>query len=236
MSERDFRKIGAGCAVAGGVLAIIFNVLHPRSGDIGSFQGELELIVDSGSWIAVHLGLLAAFLLVFVGVVAIIQPLLDGPAGAWARMALYTFIAAAPIAVLTLAVDGIANKQIADDWADAGDPDAALLAAEAAGEIGVAMFTVFIIVLFGVAPILLGVALLGSAVYPRWVGWLALVAGALGLFTGFLQAATSIEPLTANILFPIASVGFTVVVIAAGLTLWRRVEAPETVTAPSGRV
>lgn len=225
MFERGFLKIGAGCAVVGGVLAVIFNLLHPRSSDISSFQAELELIVDNGSWVAVHLGLLVAFLLVFVGVVAIARSMFDGPSGAWARMALYTFVAAAPIAVLTLGIDGIANKQLADDWSGATDPDAALLAAEAAGQLGVAMFTMFIIVLFGAAPVLLGAAMLGGDAYPRWVGGLAVLAGLLGLFTGFLQAVNSIEHLTANILFPISSVAFTVVIIAAGLTLWRRAEA-----------
>jgi hypothetical protein len=50
--------------------------------------------------------------------------------------------------------------------------------------------------------------------------------GVLGLIAGFTQALTGIGPLTANGLFPLSTLAFTVVLITTGATLWQRSAAP----------
>lgn len=216
--DRPVLKLGGACAVAGGALGVVFNLLHPRTSDIGAIEVELRLIKENGQWLFVHAGILAALVIAFLGLVAITYSMFE-ERGLWARAALYAAVASAPVALISVALDGIAMKQIADAWAAA--PDRWLAAADAAGQINVAAFDSLIIGLFGLTPIFAGLALAGSSIYPRWTGVVAVAGGVLGLVTGFTQAFTGIEPLTANVLFPISSLAFTVVLISTGATLWR---------------
>lgn len=221
--DRPVLRLGGACAVAGGVLGVVLNLLHPRTSDIGATEVELRLIQENGQWLAVHVGILATLVIAFLGLVAVAYSMY-GERGLWARVALYAAVASAPVALVSVAFDGIAMKEVADAWAAA--PDQWLAAADAAGQINVAAFDALIIGLFGLMPIFLGIALAGSSLYPRWTGVVSVAGGALGLITGFTQALTGIEPLTANVMFPLASLAFTVVIIATGATLWQKTAAP----------
>jgi hypothetical protein len=221
--DRPVLRLGGACAVAGGVLGVVLNLIHPRTSDIGATEVELRLIEENGRWLAVHAGILVALVIAFLGLVAIAVSMY-GERGLWARVALYSAIASAPVAIISVAIDGIAMKEIADAWADA--PDRVFAAADAVGQLNVAAFDGLIISLFGMTPIFAGIALAGSSLYPRWIGILSVVGGVIGLIAGFTQALTGLEPLTANVLFPLASLAFTIVLITAGLTLWQKASAP----------
>ncbi len=221
-----FLRFGAGCAVVGGILAVIFNLLHPRSSDVDDIEAELRLIEDHGEWLFVHVGILVSVLVLLPGLVALARSLDVDKTAAWARMALYAGLVSLPLALLTVAIDGIAMNEIAEDWASAGPDQAEVLrTAEIVGNVGIATFDVFIIMLFGVTPLFAGVALLGSKVYPRWIGRTAVAAGVLGMVTGFIQSFAGLGTATTNVMFPLASLAFTIVIVAAGFTLWRRVDA-----------
>lgn len=226
-SDRQFLRFGAACAVIGGVLAAVSNVFHPRSSDSSDIAAELRLINDHGEWLFVHMAILVSVLVVFPGLVALARSLDVGAAAPWARLALYSAVASVPLALLTVGLDGIAMSELAEDWANANDPAALLPMIEAVQQIVVASFDVFIVALFGLTPLAAGAALMRSDLYPRWMGPVAILAGVLGLVTGIVQSFTGIEAATANVMFPLASLGFTVVIIAAGVTLWRR-SAPMT--------
>jgi hypothetical protein len=83
------------------------------------------------------------------------------------------------------AVDGIALKRAVDAWAIAptDQETAAFAAAEAVRwtEIGVNSLSFF---LSGLTLFLYGVAIALGTVYPRWVGWMALVSGAALMYHG----------------------------------------------------
>jgi hypothetical protein len=217
--DRPILRLGGLCAVAGGILGVVLNLLHPRTSDIGSVESELRLINDNGQWLAVHVGILATLVIAFLGLLAIAYSMY-GERGLWARASLYAAVAAAPVALISVAIDGIAMNQVADAWAAA--PDQWLPAADAVGQLNIAAFDALIIGLFGLVPIFLGITLSGSNLYPRWTGVVALAGGVLGLIAGFVQAFNGLEPLTTNILFPLASLGFTVVLIVTGATLWQK--------------
>lgn len=221
-SERQFLRFGAACAVGGGLLAVVFNALHPRSPDISSVEAELRLINDNSQWLFVHMGILASVFLIFPGLVALARSLDSGASAPWSRLALYSAVASIPVALITVGIDGIAMDAMADSWANAADQGAALSVADAVAQLGAASFDVFIIALFGVTPLAAGAALLRTDLYPRWLGPVAIVAGLIGLATGFVQSFTGLEATTANVMFPISSVLFTVVILVAGVTLWRR--------------
>jgi hypothetical protein len=221
--DRPVLRLGGACAVAGGVLGVVLNLLHPRTSDIGATEVELRLIEENGRWLAVHAGILVTLVIAFLGLVAIAVSMY-GERGLWARAALYAAVASAPVAIISVAIDGIAMKEIADAWASA--PGQVLPAADAVYQLNVAAFDALIISLFGMTPIFAGIALAGSSLYPRWIGVVSVVGGVIGLVAGFTQALTGLEPFTANILFPLASLAFTIVLITAGLTLWQKAAAP----------
>lgn len=224
MADRSFLRWGAGAAMVGAVLALVFNVLHPRTSDVANVENELELVAGSSIWLFDHFMLAWAIAFAFVGYVAISRSFPEGPGAWWGRLAMATVIAGATVGFVTVLVDGMAMKHVADAWVDASGASRATLfaTAQAVAEIGVALFTGTIGTLFGLTPFFFGVAILNSNVYPRWLAWLALLSGALGLFTASLQYLAGISVASALVLFPIASISSTFFLFLAGGILWKR--------------
>jgi hypothetical protein len=80
---------------------------------------------------------------------------------------------------------------------------------------------------FGFVPVLFGAAVLTGDEYPSWLGWVAIVAGALGLLTGTIIYFAGFTTLTSMVLFPIASVLFTVWLGIIGYLLWQKTSVAE---------
>jgi hypothetical protein len=90
-------------------------------------------------------------------------------------------LVSAPVAVLTLAVDGYATKQVADAAASGGIEFAA---GAAVVHIGWALFMALTISFIGFTPALFGLATARSGIYPAWLGWGAVVLGLVAVVTG----------------------------------------------------
>lgn len=227
MLDRNVLRAGAGAAMIGAVLGLVFNALHPRTGDIASAEAELELVSDSGIWLFDHYMLAWAIAFGFIGLVAIGRSFAgEEPAGSWGRIAVASAVAGSAIAFLTIVVDGMAMHEVAEDWAAAPNSPQALATGEAVAAVGLALFTALQASLFGVTPVLYGVAGVTSNAYPRWLGYLAIGAGVLGLLTASIQFLAGISELTANVMFTIASLAFTVWLFVMGWNLWSRAQGP----------
>jgi hypothetical protein len=234
MGERTFMRVGAGALVVGTVLAFVFNLIHPRSSDaLDSTRGELELVAGSDIWLFDHmmLGVSAAFVL--LGLVALATSMRGGNGELWARSALIAGVAGVVVIWITVVVDGMASKEVADAWAQSPDDPALLAAGEAVVQISLALFTAVIGASFGVTPIAFGLAILASGAYARGFGWVAIASGVLGFVTAMIQFLAGPSALTAAVLFPIASLAFTLVGFVLGLQMWRRSEAPAPTAAPA---
>jgi hypothetical protein len=227
-TESDLFKLGALAALTGGALGIILNLLHPRStSNVGSVRGHLEMIADSDLWRLIHVGLGLAVALGLIGVIAIALSMTGSPGEVWARTWLiFTAVSSAVLLVL-LAIDGTAIKAMADGWAAGGNDPGAFAAASAVEEISTALFGAGCALYFGVAPLLLGMAVLATGVYPKALGQTALAAGALGLLTSLLMAIQGVTKLNSVFLFPAASLLGTVVLMWAGWELWQRQQTPK---------
>jgi hypothetical protein len=214
--------------MVGAVLGIVFNVLHPRGAGV-AVTDELGLAAGSTIWIFDHFMLVWALLFALVGLVVIGLSFEREPGRSWGRVALASALASGAVILAAVFMDGIATKAAAVQWAATQSPEA-LASGTAVAMLVLAMFTAIMFTFFGLTPVLFGVAVLKSAEYPRWLGYLAVGAGALGLITGSIQFMNGISPLTANILFPISSLAFTVWALVMGWTLWKRSEAVATTT------
>lgn len=206
--------------MVGAALGLVFNLLHPRGDDL-SVQGELELVAGSDIWLFDHFMLAWSLAFALVGLVAIGWSFAEDAAQSWGRVATASAIGGVTVGFITLGVDGMALKAVAD----AGGP-----AGVAVAEISFALFTGTIGSLFGLTPVLFGIACLSSNTYPRGLGYLALVGGLLGLLTASLQFLSGPSGLTIMI-FLVASLAYTVWLFLMGWRLWG---ASGAVTAPAG--
>jgi hypothetical protein len=108
---------------------------------------------------------------------------------------------------LILMLDGLAAKGIAEAWTTAppADQAAALQLVVTEQTINFALAALFNILFAGVTFILYGLAVAWSRTYPRWLGWIVVVAGAGSILAGLIQAAAG-EPTTVTrvltIIFP----------------------------------
>ena len=221
MVDRSVRRAGAGAAMLGAVLGIVFNVLHPRGSGV-TVADELSLVSGSSIWLFDHFMLVWALLISLVGLIVIGLCFNQEPARSWGRVAAASAVASGAIALTAIFMDGLANNAAAAEAASGSS--AALASGAAVVAVTTAMFTGLMFTFFGLTPVLFGAAVLNSNEYPRLLGYLAMGAGLLGLVTGSIQFMNGISPLTANILFPISSLAFTIWVLVMGWTLWKRSE------------
>jgi hypothetical protein len=187
MNERVMLRIGTPSLSLGLVLAVVFEALHPAREHPNDNPRVFAEYAQSGDWITVHLGQLAAALLLIAGLAALGSSLSLGRAvsAAWARLATGAAVTAAAAYGVLQVIDGVALKRAVDAWAAAPDADrsAAFTAAQTVRwiEYGLNALTFSLV---GLTIVLLGVALLTGDRYPRWVGAWAAAAGIAYLVKG----------------------------------------------------
>jgi hypothetical protein len=227
--DRTLFRWGSWAAIVGGLIALGGNILHPRAKDYADpVAEELRIIGKSDAWVAIHLGILVGFLLITFGLFALARSMKGGPAEGIARIALGSLLISAPVAIITLLIDGYAMGAIADDAA--ADP-AVLAAATAGAHIGWAAFMGLVIFALGVTPALFGLAVAKDGGYPSWMGWGAFVFGLVSVgaaVSGILGGPSS----GFFLVFAISSGIVTLWVIAIGVLLGRRTAGP--ITVPEG--
>ncbi len=224
MAQRTLFRVGAIGAMVGAALGLIFNLLHPRGSGIDTSLEELDLVADSGIWLFVHYMLAWALAFSLVGLIAVARSFTGEAGESWGRFARAAAIASIGIAAVTVTVDGVAVKEVADNWAEAGrgTGSAAFATGDAVANVSLALFITVIGSLFGLTAVLFGVAGLVSADYPRWLGYMALVAGVAGLLTASITFLSGRSDVTLNVLFTISSLLYTIWLFTSGWYLWQR--------------
>jgi hypothetical protein len=182
-------RIGGWAAIVGALLGMVGNLIHPVT-PIDDPEGVARIIADSGIWVPVHLAILLGIVLMLGGLVAIRQSIREGVAGALARFGLVAAIAGATIGFVLIILDGVAARQLAEEWAEASSQEeaVALGLVHANETINFALASLFNFVFAAVTFILFGLAVALSAQYPRWLGWVAFLAGVLSIAAGLIQA------------------------------------------------
>jgi hypothetical protein len=229
MTDRALFRWGGMAAVFGAILLVIFNLLHPRPTDFDNAAGgELRLVADSDAWVPIHLGILLGSLLIILGLFALARSMKGTSAEGLSRLALGSLLIAAPVSVLTLAVDGYGLKAAAD--AAAGGQAGAVAAGMAVAEVTWGLFMFLILTFLGITPVFFGMAIAASRTYPAGLGWVAVVFGLVSVFAsvwGTLAGPT--QPFF--LVFTVSSLVLTLFVLVAGLYLYRRAREAERVPA-----
>ena len=182
-------RLGSWAGVVGSLLAMVGNLLHPAT-PTGNPEGVARTIAESGIWVPVHLVIVLGLILMLGGLVAISRSIQDGLQGALARLGSLAAVAGVTVGVILVIVDGVAAKHLADAWAAAPQPEQAAALRVVIGEetINFALAALFNILFAGVTFVLFGLAVAWGREYPRWLGWVVVIAGVGSVPVGLVQA------------------------------------------------
>lgn len=223
-SGRWVYKIGGVAAVVGALLGMIGNLIHPVT-PIDDEAGAARVIAESEIWVPVHLAIVLGIVLMLGGLVAIRDSIRDGLSGALARFGLVAAVAGATIGLVLVILDGVAARQLAQEWAgaSASERQVALGLAHANETINLALASLFNFVFAAVTFILFGLAVAFSDRYPRWLGWVAVLAGVLSIAAGSIQAYVGEPTGASRVLTIIGPTVITLWLLSMGILLLRKV-------------
>ena len=221
MDERSYLRVGAGALLVGGVAAAVGNVLHPRypnTEDIDVYRR----MAASGVWRVSGIVILVALVLLIAGLSSVATSIEASRWGVLARYGRMAAMVGGAIALVANSLDMFAFKEEALNFAHAAAPDrnAAFWATNAIDKINVGLFNTWTIVFLGLAPLLIGLAMLRSERFPPWLGAIAAIGGAACTIIGAIGLFTT-DQSTLVIPFFIGSLLVTIWVLAAGAVSWR---------------
>jgi hypothetical protein len=223
-----FLRVGAMCAIVGSIIYMVANLAHPRSPNIESTPAQIETVAHSDIWVTDHLAVFFGGFLMLFGLMALTRMLHDGPSAPWAKFGQASAMVSTSVWAVLMAVDGIASKVVHVGWAVApvAEKAMALRVASMMEEIDISIFSMYIIVFFGFTYLLYGLAVTKSAVFPRWLGWVAVLLGLASLIDGTVQGLTGLSVLVTNTLFATFASLLTVWTIVMGVLMWRKTKRP----------
>jgi hypothetical protein len=230
LSDRWIYRLGAGAAVVGSLLGMVGNLVHPAT-PLDDPQGIARTIAESGAmWISIHLVIVIGIALMLGGLVGLFYALRGGMAGAFALFGLVAAVAGATIGLILVILDGVASPQLAKEWmaASQDESEVALQIVLVSETLNFALASLFNFVFAGATFLLFGLAVASSRVFPRWLGWVVVVAAVGSIGAGLIQAYAG-EPTTASrILTIIGPTTITLWLLVIGILLGRLLPPTET--------
>jgi hypothetical protein len=225
VSAEDLRvfRIGGVAAVVGSLAGMVGNLIHPVT-PIGDPEGTARVIAESELWAPVHLAIVVGILLMLGGLVALAHSIREGLAGALARFGLVAAVAGAVIGLVLVILDGVAARQLAQEWVAASPEhrELALGLVQTNETMNFALASLFNLVFAAATFILYGAAVALDDAYPRWLGWVAVGAGVLSVGAGAIQASIG-EPTDASrVITIIGPTVITVWLLVMGMLLLRK--------------
>ena len=194
IAKGDVLQRIAGIAfIVGAITTLAGNVVIPRADDPSVVAERLTALGENESLSQIALLVLIAGLwALLVGVMGVYRSLSTGTAAAWVRLGFYGVLGATTLATVALAT-GLAATSAAVDWIAAGSTTGTTEYAIAASldAIGTSVFDIMI-VLNWLALLAVGIGMVLSDTYPRWLGWVLLVLGAVVVAVGVPRLFTEL--------------------------------------------
>jgi hypothetical protein len=221
-------RIGSAAGIVGALLGMVGNLIHPAT-PTDDPEGVARAIADSELWVADHLAIVLGLILMLGGLVAIAHSIQGGLPGALARLGSVAAVAGITVGLILVTLDGLAAKQIAEAWTTAPPEEqaAALRLVQAEETINFALAALFNILFAGVTFILYGLAVAWSRVYPRWLGWVVMVAGLGSVVAGLVQAYAGESTTVTRVLTIIFPTVITLWLVQICVLLFRQAPALE---------
>ncbi len=216
-------RIGGYAAIIGAILGGVGNLVHPVTPE-NDPVGVARVIADSDIWTPIHLLIVVGILLMLGGLVAVYHSIRGGIPGALARFGLFAAVAGATIGLVLVILDGVAARQLAQEWASAAPHEkaTALGLVHVNETINFALASLFNLVFAAATFILFGLAVALSDVYPRWLGWIVFAAGVASIGAGLIQAYVGEPTGASRILTIIGPTVITLWLLVMGILLVRK--------------
>jgi hypothetical protein len=223
-------RVGGIGALAVAVTQVGGNALHPP---IPPQTAEaLDIMARTALWIPVHLDITLSYFLFIPFVIGAAASFRDRPP--LVRIATPLIIVGAALGAAQITTHLTIFKYLADRYAATTDPGlrgTIELLYETLWPYSVALEIAHLLVI-DVAAVLFGLAMLGEALYPRWVAWLGVVGGivaAAGLLVGKLVVRTAMG----DVIFGVTLIPPVIWIVAVGVVLLRYAPlSPEGATVP----
>ena len=199
--------------ILGAILLVVFNVLYPRADDPSNAQQVLAKLADNETLAkVVFLGLAVGFWSLMIGVAGLYRSISAGAGAAWVRLGFYGFVVATAVGTVWLATS----------WAETGAAAAGNVAvADTLYALSLSNLYMFIIV-FWLALLFLGIGMVASDVYPKWLGWTLIPLGVVtAAVSGVGQAFNGITQ-TSDYIFSALALLTTLWALAIGVIILRR--------------
>jgi len=216
-------RIGSVAGIVGALLGMVGNLVHPAT-PTDDPEGVARTIAGSELWVADHLAIVLGLILMLGGLVAIAHSIQGGLPGALSRLGSVAAVAGITVGLILVILDGLAAKHIAEAWATAppAEQAAALRLVLAEETVNFALAALFNILFAGVTFILYGLAVAWSTVYPRWLGWVAVVAGLGSVVAGLVQAYAGESTTVTRVLTIVFPTVITLWLVEMGVLVLRK--------------
>ena len=143
-------------------------------------EATLPLYAANRWWELVHLGQFVADILLLVGFFALYRSAIiaEGMSATMARLGMIVAVVAEAIYGVNQAVDGIANKFVAQQWVSAplAEKAVAFRVADAVRHIEIGTSSIWLLT-GGISLLMFGLAIVLGRVYPSLLGWAAIILG-----------------------------------------------------------
>jgi hypothetical protein len=221
----DFQKLASASMIIGAVVLMVFNILAPRAPDPTNIESVMTNKLDNYFLFQFsHLMIAFGFLGAMIGSAGVYQSITDRGV-AWARAGFYGIVVGTVPWIIAMAISSVGTS-VAEEWvaAPAADKDAIYGIATAITSVGTAAYIMGIL-MFWFALVFLGVGMVRSAAYPRWLGWVGVVlGGGMVAIVGIPQYMAG-EVVTSSVLIfaglaMLTTVWFLVIGIWVGRKAW----------------
>jgi hypothetical protein len=216
------QRMSGALFVAGAVIGLVGNALHPHTADPDA-AATVQAIAQNGAWVAIHLAIIVAILLIIGGLVGLAEQFQGTSAEPLARLGLAAALLGGAVVTVSTAIDGFVMKALSVSSAGAPAEEAAtaLRIAIAVKEVDFGIWSIGMLVFFGVAFACFGFAVTASRRYPGWFGWIAVLGAGGSAIAALLQIAASGEVQAAETIFLASSTLLTLWTLALGVLMWR---------------
>lgn len=225
---RTLRPVG-NVGLAAAIALIVLNLAHPFDGTTEMYGDAVLFISKMDTWWVIdHLALAIVFLFVPWVAWAWVQTFQDELAQLWGRLGWMTLLIGTAIGVLHVGgIDGVALPSFGSVLE--GSNGAAEMAAAALLRVHLTTFMGWLITSWVGASLFLGVATLLESDQRAWLGWMLVLAAALGLASALVTALEGqLTTLSEPLLFRPSSFLVTIWLLMASLQL-RRTDQPASV-------
>ncbi len=222
-SDRNLLKLGALGGIVGGVANIIGTFLHPATLPSDTGEARLTVIGQSPIWVPAHLLILIGTLASVALFVALTQSLRNTKEAGLTKLALAFGLVGSAVSCVLMSIDGFGMKVLASSWLNApiSEKIIAFRVASAFEQVELFLFSIFLIIYFGITFLIYGWVVNKSKIYPNYLGKAAVLAGSILILTGFYQLIFGLSVITIAI-FTLCWTIQGVFLLLVGINMWRK--------------